>query len=139
LVGGPPPLVAFRSGFRLAIRVCQRVASADMKKVKAPTTKKKSTKTKQQPAAPISRAKAKGKGKVAKSSKKPADYLVMVFCGRKYSSVITTLVTTDKKEAYAEAQWLASRAVSEKGDRVDIAVFKSDCSWDDEKGWKFFS
>jgi hypothetical protein len=68
----------------------------------------------------------------------PSDYLVLVFCGRSYSSVITTLVTTDKKEAQTEAKWLASRTVSEKGDKVDIAVFNSAYSWDDEKGWEFF-
>jgi hypothetical protein len=109
-----------------------------MKKVKAPTTKKNSTKTKQKLSAPTSRTKTKGKSKVTKSSKKPEDYLVLIFCGRSYKSVITTLVTTDKKEAHAEAKWLASRAVSEKGDKVDVAVFNSAYSWDDEKGWKFF-
>ncbi len=130
------PLVSW-SG-RLAIPMCRKVACARMKKVKAPTTKKNSTKTKQKLSAPTSRTKTKGKSKVTKSSKKPEDYLVLIFCGRSYKSVITTLVTTDKKEAHAEAKWLASRAVSEKGDKVDVAVFNSAYSWDDEKGWKFF-
>ncbi len=53
-------------------------------------------------------------------------------------SVITALVTTERKEAHAEAKWLASRAVSEKGDTVDVAVFNSAYSCDGEKGWKFF-
>ena len=109
-----------------------------MKKVKAPTTKKKTTPKKQQLAAPASKAKTKSKAKTTKSTKKPTDYLVLVFCGRSYKSVITTLVTTDKKEAQAEAKWLVSRAVSEKGDKVDVAVFNSDYSWDDNKGWEFF-
>ncbi len=109
-----------------------------MKKAKAPTTKKKTTKTKQQLAAPTSKSKTKAKAKVTKSTKKPTDYLVLIFCGRSYKSVITALVTTDKKEAHAEAQWLVSRAVSEKGDKVDVAVFNSDYSWDDKKGWEFF-
>jgi len=109
-----------------------------MKNVKSPITKKKTTKTKKPVAAPASRVKTKAKAKVAKPTKKPTDYLVLIFCGRSYKSVITTLVTTDKKEAHAEAKWLASRAVSEKGDTVDVAVFNSAYSWDDEKGWKFF-
>jgi len=109
-----------------------------MKKVKAPTTKKKTTTKKQQLAAPVSRAKTQTKAKSPKTTKKPADYLVLIFCGRSYKSVITTLVTTDKKEAHAEAKWLVSRAVSEKGDKVDVAVFNSDYSWDDNKGWEFF-
>jgi hypothetical protein len=107
-----------------------------MKKVKAPTTKKKTTKTKL--AAPTSKSKTKAKAKVTKPTKKSTDYLVLIFCGRSYKSVITTLVTTDKKEAHAEAKWLVSRAVSEKGDKVDVAVFNSDYSWDDNKGWEFF-
>ena len=123
---------------RLAIPMCQRVAWAAMKKVKTPTTKKNSTTTKRNLAAPTSKTKTKAKIKVTKASKKPEDYLVLIFCGRSYKSVITTLVTTDKKEAHAEAKWLASRAVSEKGDTVDVAVFNSAYSWDDEKGWKFF-
>jgi hypothetical protein len=109
-----------------------------MRKAKTPTTPKKTTKTKQKAAAPISKAKSKAKAKVTKPAKMPSDYLVLVFCGRSYSSVITTLVTTDKKEAQTEAKWLASRTVSEKGDKVDIAVFNSAYSWDDEKGWEFF-
>lgn len=109
-----------------------------MKKVKAPTTKKKTTPKKQQLAAPASKAKTKAKAKATKSTKKPTDYLVLVFCGRSYKSVITTLVTTDRKEAHAEAKWLISRAVSEKGDKIDVAVFNSDYSWDDNKGWEFF-
>jgi hypothetical protein len=109
-----------------------------MKKVKAPTTKKKTTTKKQQLAAPASKAKTTSKAKATKSTKKSTDYLVLVFCGRSYKSVITTLVTTDKKEAHAEAKWLVSRAVSEKGDKVDVAVFNSDYSWDDNKGWEFF-
>jgi hypothetical protein len=111
-----------------------------MKKAKAPTTKKKATKTKtkRQVAAPTSRAKTKAKAKVTKPTKNPADYLVMIFCGRRYKSVITTLVTTDKKEAQAEAKWLVSRSVSEKGDKIDVAVFNSAYSWDDQKGWEFF-
>ena len=109
-----------------------------MRKAKTPATPKKTTKTKQKAAAPISKAKSKTKAKVTKPAKMPSDYLVLVFCGRSYSSVITTLVTTDKKEAQTEAKWLASRTVSEKGDKVDIAVFNSAYSWDDEKGWEFF-
>jgi len=131
-------LLALSWSSRLAIPMCQKVACANMKKVKAPTTKKKSTTTKRKVAAPTSKANTKAKSKVTKSSKKPEDYLVLIFCGRSYKSVITTLVTTDKKEAHAEAKWLASRAVSEKGDTVDVAVFNSAYSWDDEKGWKFF-
>ena len=110
-----------------------------MKKVKAPTTKKTTTKTTKRVAASSSRAKTKAKAKVAKSAKKPTDYLVLIFCGRRYKSVITALVTTVKKEAHAEAKWLASRAISEKGDKVDIAVFNADYSWDDQQGWEFFS
>jgi hypothetical protein len=112
-----------------------------MKKVKAPTTKKTTTKTTKRVAASSSRTKtkAKAKAKVAKSAKKPTDYLVLIFCGRSYKSVITALVTTVKKEAHAEAKWLVSRAISEKGDKVDVAVFNSDYSWDDQKGWEFFS
>jgi hypothetical protein len=108
-----------------------------MKKVKAPTTKKTTTKTTQRVAAPSSRAKTKAK--VAKAAKKPTDYLVLIFCGRRYKSVITALVTTVKKEAHAEAKWLVSRAISEKGDKVDVAVFNADYSWDDQQGWEFFS
>lgn len=107
-----------------------------MKKVKAPTSKKKTTTTKPRSAA--STSKAKTKAKATKSTAKPADYLVLIFCGRSYKSVITTLVTTDKKEAHAEAKWLVSRAVSEKGDKIDVAVFNSAYSWDDKKGWEFF-
>lgn len=110
-----------------------------MKKVKAPTTKKTTTKTTKRVAAPAAKTKAKTKGKLAKSAKKPTDYLVLIFCGRRYKSVITALVTTDKKEAHKEAKWLASRAISEKGDKVDIAVFNADYSWDDQQGWEFFS
>jgi hypothetical protein len=109
-----------------------------MKKAKAPAAKKKTTKTKQRAAAPSSRAKTKAKAKGPKPTKNPADYLVMIFCGRSYKSVITTLVTTDKKEAHSEAKWLVSRVVSEKGDKVDVAVFNSAYSWDDQKGWQFF-
>lgn len=111
-----------------------------MKKVKAPTSKKKTTTTKPRSATPTSKAKtkAKAKAKVTKSTTKAADYLVLIFCGRSYKSVITTLVTTDKKEAHAEAKWLVSRAVSEKGDKIDVAVFNSAYSWDDKKGWEFF-
>ena len=108
-----------------------------MKKVKAPTTKKTTTKTTKRVAASSSRTKTKAK--VAKSAKKPTDYLVLIFCGRSYKSVITALVTTVKKEAHAEAKWLVSRAISEKGDKVDVAVFNADYSWDDQKGWEFFS
>ena len=108
-----------------------------MKKVKAPTMKKTTTKTKRRVAAPSSRVKTKNK--VAKAAKKPTDYLVLIFCGRRYKSVITALVTTVKKEAHAEAKWLVSRAISEKGDKVDVAVFNADYSWDDKKGWEFFS
>lgn len=123
---------------RIALGAWQRVASAAMKKVKAPTTKKKTT-TKQRVAAPSSKSKTKTKAKVTKAAKKPTDYLVLIFCGRRYKSVITALVTTDKKEAHAEAKWLVSRAVSEKGDKVDVAVFNADYSWDDKHGWEFFS
>lgn len=130
---GANTLVIWRG--HIAIHLYQKVASRPMRKAKAPTTKTKPTKTKQKVAAPVSRAKSKSKAKV---TKKPSDYLVLVFCGRKYSSVITTLVTKDKKEAQTEAKWLASRTVSEKGDKVDIAVFNSAHSWDDEKGWEFF-
>jgi hypothetical protein len=109
-----------------------------MKKAKSPLAKKKTTKTKRQQAARNVKAKTKAKAKVTKPSKNPADYLVMIFCGRRYKSVITTLVTTSKKEAQAEAQWLVSRSVSEKGDKIDVAVFNSAYSWDDQKGWEFF-
>jgi hypothetical protein len=108
-----------------------------MKKSKAPLTKK-APKTKQRRTAPTSKAKTKAKAKVMKRATKPADYLVLIFCGRSYKSVITTLVTTDKKKAHAEAKWLVSRAVSEKGDKVDVAVFNSAYSWDDQEGWEFF-
>jgi predicted transcriptional regulator len=118
--------------------MCGKVASPSMKKVKAPTSKKKTTTAKPRSATPTSKAKTKAKAKVTKSIKKPKDYLVLVFCGRSYKSVITTLVTTDKKEAHAEAKWLVSRAVSEKGDKIDVAVFNSAYSWDDKKGWEFF-
>lgn len=101
-------------------------------------TKKNSTTTKRKLAAPTSKTQTKAKSKGTKASKKPDDYLVLIFCGRRYKSVITALVTTERKEAHAEAKWLASRAVSEKGDTVDVAVFNSAYSWDDEKGWKFF-
>jgi hypothetical protein len=118
--------------------MCGKVSSPGMKKVKAPTSKKKTTTTKPRSATPTSKAKTKAKTKVTKSTAKPADYLVLIFCGRSYKSVITTLVTTDKKEAQAEAKWLVSRAVSEKGDKIDVAVFNSAYSWDDQKGWEFF-
>jgi hypothetical protein len=115
----------------------QKVASPGMKKAKAPIPKK-ATKTEQRRATSTSRTKTKAKAKVTKRATKPADYLVLIFCGRSYKSVITTLVTTDKKKAHAEATWLVSRAVSEKGDKVDVAVFNSAYSWDDQEGWEFF-
>ena len=108
-----------------------------MKKVKAPASKKKTATKKQKVAAAPARTKTKAK--TARSTTKPTDYLVLIFCGRSYKSVITALVTTVKKEAQAEAKWLASRVTSEKGDKVDIAVFNADYSWDDEQGWEFFS
>jgi len=108
-----------------------------MKKVKAPVSKKKTATQKRKVA--TASAKTKAKAKSARSTKQPTDYLVLIFCGRNYNSVITALVTTVKKEAQAEAKWLASRVISEKGDKVDIAVFNADYSWDDERGWEFFS
>lgn len=99
---------------------------------------KKTTKTKRQLTVKGSKAKTKATAKVTKPTKELTDYLVLIFCGRSYQSVINTLVTTDKKEAHAEAKWLVSRKVCRKGDKVDVAVFNSDYSWDDKKGWKFF-
>jgi hypothetical protein len=117
----------------------------------AKTTKTKKTKAKSVTTKSVKAAspKAKRTASTAKKSSKKASskaaaqnetprYLVLVFCGRNYQSLITTLATSDRKEAYSEATFLVNNSVSDKGDKVDVAVFNTAFPWDDKKGWKFF-
>jgi hypothetical protein len=113
----------------------------------AKTTKTKKTKAKSVTTKAVKTARPKAKRAAApakKSASKGAAqaetprYLVLVFCGRNYQSLITTLATSDRKEAYSEATFLVNNSVSDKGDKVDVAVFNTTFPWDDKKGWKFF-
>lgn len=104
---------------------------------KAKTVTTKGAKTARSNAKKVSATpkKASAKGIVQKDTPR---YLVLVFCGRNYQSLITTLATSDRKEAYSEATFLVNNSVSDKGDKVDVAVFNTAFPWDDKKGWKFF-
>jgi hypothetical protein len=113
------------------LKTTKKTAPAKTKTVKAPAKKSKA-------AAPKASAKSKTKTKAAAKVEAPR-YLVLVFCGRQYQSLITTLATDSVKEAEQEAKFLVSNSVSEKGDKVDVAVFNTSYPWDDKKGWKFYS
>jgi hypothetical protein len=114
-------------------------------KLKTTNKKKASAKTKTAKASAktgkvaATKTTAKSKTKAAAKVEESPRYLVLVFCGRQYQSLITTLATDSVKEADQEAKFLVSNSVSEKGDKVDVAVFNTSFPWDDKKGWKFYS
>jgi hypothetical protein len=106
-------------------------------KAKVKTVPSKKTKAASPKAKRVASSSKSASAKGAAQSDTPR-YLVLVFCGRNYQSLITTLATSDKKEAHSEATFLVNNSVSDKGDKVDVAVFNTSFPWDDKKGWKFF-